>query len=93
MSASAKLQWIIILTLDVLDTVTNGHVSEDSQLPARNNVVFCYDIGSAMHLSYGTYFVFYYFTLIWLQSIVISLSVCASVCLSTGMTWKPCGVW
>ena len=43
---------------DILDIVTNGYVSEDSQLPAGNNVVVCYDIGSAMHLSYGTYFMF-----------------------------------
>jgi len=38
----------------LLDTVTNGYVSQDSQLPTSDNVVVYHDVGSPVHLSNGT---------------------------------------
>jgi len=46
-----------------LDTVTDGYVSEDSQLSTRDNVIICHDAGSAVHLSYGMGFCFFLFLL------------------------------
>ena len=39
-----------------LDAIANGYVSEDSELPASNNVIIHYDLSSTVYLSNGTVF-------------------------------------